>query len=451
MDRALIKKYDVPGPRYTSYPAVPYWDAPMSETLWLNHLRNSILENLNEGCGIYIHIPFCEKLCSYCGCHKFISKNKSVAEPYVNSVLKEWQLYSEKLKDLFPLKVSEIHLGGGTPTFLPSQVFRVLMEGLYKNINLDTNVSISVEVDPRTTSDEHLVVMKDLGVTRLSLGIQDFDEKVQTAVNRIQPFELVEKLMSRARSLGFKSINFDLIYGLPFQTELSIVKTFEKVLSLEPDRIAFYSYAHVPWMKASQKLFRDEDIPVGDAKRKLYEVGASALKDNQYFEIGMDHFAKYDEELSVALRSGTLHRNFMGYTPRNSIPTFGLGVSSIADSWTAFWQNSKDLASYNKYLDQGLLPYEKSHELTIEDLTIREQILNIMTKLKTSWPQGVPWVNADLIEKLKEFDDDGLIHKTEKGLLVTEQGKSFVRNIAMAFDARLKRSKQESPMFSRTI
>lgn len=448
---SLIKKYDVPGPRYTSYPTVPYWDSPLSETQWIEQLRAAILKNEEKGCGIYIHIPFCEKLCSYCGCHKFITKDRSVVDPYVHSLLKEWSLYATMLKDVFPLKVSEIHLGGGTPTFLPPESLRTLMEGLYKNLKLSSQTSISVEIDPRTTSDEHLVVMRSLGVSRLSLGVQDFDHRVQKAVNRIQSFELVAQITEKARKLGFESINFDLIYGLPFQTESSIRETIDKVLSLSPDRIAYYSYAHVPWMKASQRLFKDEDLPSGDGKRRLYEIGALSLKNSGYVEIGMDHFAKPTEELSVALQSGSLHRNFMGYTPHKSIPIFGLGVSAIGDSWTAFWQNSKSLESYNQALSEGRLPHEKSHGLTCDDLLIREHILNIMTKFGTSWKENSCIMDDELMKNLSLFESDGLIKSGDCGFEVTELGRSFVRNIGMAFDVRLKKSKIDRPAFSRTV
>ncbi|MBC7395858.1 MAG: oxygen-independent coproporphyrinogen III oxidase, partial [Bdellovibrionales bacterium] len=416
MNLPLLRKYNVPGPRYTSYPTVPYWETSPTESQWIEALKNAIDTSAKQGTGaaLYIHIPFCESLCTYCGCNTRITRNHAVSQPYIQTVLKEFALYREKLDLQGKLKLSELHLGGGTPTFLTPSELEKLLVGIFEHCERTENFEYSVEVDPRVTSRAHLEVLRKYDFMRISLGIQDFDPKVQDIVHRIQSFEQVQNTTQVARDLGFTSVNYDLIYGLPLQTLASIDDTFSKVVRLKPDRIAYYAYAHVPWIKPGQRRFTEADLPSGDQKRSLYERGRELLEKNGYVEIGMDHFALKTDSLYQAVKSGTLHRNFMGYTARNVNPILALGVSAIGDAWTAFAQNEKLLETYVEKVQKGEIPIYRGHVLTEEDLSLRRHILNLMTKMTTSWEneEDAPPFLRELSEKLKEFEMDHLLVST---------------------------------------
>ncbi len=384
MTPSLTQKYNVPGPRYTSYPTVPYWDDSFSLAGWQNNVRRCFAENSAEGISLYIHLPFCESLCTFCGCNKRITKNHGVEEPYITAVLKEWRLYCELLGEK-PL-VKEIHLGGGTPTFFSSANLKILIDGIFKTGRKAETCGMSFEGHPNNTTREHLQKLYDLGFRRVSFGVQDYSEKVQKAIHRIQPYENVANVTLRAREIGFTSIGHDLIYGLPFQTEKDIIDTIEKTVSLLPSRIAFYSYAHVPWIKGNgQRGFQESDIPHGDEKRLLYETGRAMLEHHGYTEIGMDHFALESDSLFTAVEENRLHRNFMGYTDSDTRLMIGLGVSAIGDSWYGFGQNVKTIEEYYRILEIDQLPLFKGHSLTKEDLAIRTHILNLMCRFTTSW------------------------------------------------------------------
>ena len=336
----FFRKYNVAGPRYTSYPTVPYWDTTPDADQWLASVAHGLTESrkLNAGAAIYVHVPFCQSLCTYCGCNTRITRKHEVGVPYVHTVIAEWRLYRERLARLgvTEIPLSELHLGGGTPTFLAPAELEELVSGILAGVTLAASHEFSIEADPRVTTTEHLTVLARLGFRRLSLGIQDFDPKVQEVVHRVQTVEQVRAVTDAARVLGFTSINYDLIYGLPFQTKASVEATIKAVMELRPDRIAYYGYAHVPWIKASQRRFTEADLPDGNAKRELYELGRSMLEQAGYAEVGMDHFALKTDSLWVAANQGELHRNFMGYTSRQVAPLIGLGVSAIGDSWSAW-------------------------------------------------------------------------------------------------------------------
>ena len=307
----LVKKYNVAGPRYTSYPTVPYWDTtPPTIDAWKDCVKKSYDEtNMDHGISIYIHLPFCESLCTYCGCTTRITVTHKVEDVYIAAVLNEWKLYLDVFKTT--PKIKDIHLGGGTPTFFSAANLRKLIEGILSSSIVSTDAAFSFEAHPNNTTSDHLQTLFELGFRRLSLGIQDFDPKVQAIVNRIQSFESVEKVTEEARRIGYTSVNYDLIYGLPLQTLKSIIDTVNKVNLLKPDRIAFYSYAHVPWIKPGQRKFTEKDLPVDEEKRNLYETGKKMFLDNSYVEIGMDHFALKSESLYNAVEKNTLNRNFM--------------------------------------------------------------------------------------------------------------------------------------------
>ena len=454
MKHSLIQKYNVPGPRYTSYPTVPYWDeVDFSYEVWTATLKKSFLEsNGPEGISLYIDLPFCESLCTFCGCNKRITKNHSVEHPYIEAVLKEWAIYCKILGEKPSIK--EIHLGGGTPTFFSTKNLEDLINGIFSYATKAPNHEFSFEGHPNNTSHEHLQKLYDLGFRRVSFGVQDYSVKVQKAIHREQPFHNVAKVTFWAREIGYTSIGHDIIFGLPFQEVEDIVDTIEKTKSLQPDRLAFYSYAHVPWIKGNgQRGFKDEDIPQDDKKRKLYETGKKLLFENGYHEIGMDHFALETDSLYAAFQNGTLHRNFMGYSSSKTKLMLGLGVSAISDSWYSFAQNVKNLEDYYQILEWDKLPVFRGHVLTTEDLIIRKHILNLMCQFKTSWNDTEAYFNEipEIVYQLKEMENDGLLITTKNSIEVTENGKPYVRNICMAFDLRLKRKAPETELFSMTI
>tara|TARA_Y100000782_G_C10180954_1_gene264066 strand:- start:131 stop:1492 length:1362 start_codon:yes stop_codon:yes gene_type:complete len=453
MSNNLVQKYNVPGPRYTSYPTVPYWEQePLDENEWKTRVKGTFkATNTEEGIAVYIHLPFCSNMCHYCGCNVRFTQNHKVEEPYLKRVLQEWNMYL----DLFEEKpnIAELHLGGGTPTFFSPENLETLLNGIFAGANLKPNAELSFEAHPGNTTKAHLETLYSLGFRRLSFGIQDFDPKVQEMINRIQPVEMVEEVVGHARAVGFESINFDLIYGLPLQTEDSVRDTLKEVRRMQPDRIAFYSYAHVPWIKGIQRKFTEDDLPKGEEKRRLYELGKELFEAAGYVEIGMDHFALKSDSLYKALQEGNLHRNFMGYTTTTTDLMVGLGVSSISDSWDAFAQNYKTIRQYEKALDEGKFPIFRGHLLNAEDKVIRRHILNLMCKMETEWHNESLQVEAlyNGLEKLGEMEKDGLLIHTPYAMQVTEKGRPFVRNICMAIDARLNRNQPQTRIFSTTI
>ncbi len=447
---ALIDKYSVAAPRYTSYPTVPYWDtAGFNELRWKNAVRQTFqASNGAEGISLYIHLPFCESLCTYCGCNTRITKNHGVELPYIEALLKEWQMYSDLFQER-PL-IREIHLGGGTPTFFSAKHLELLIRGILKMANVHPKAEFSFEAHPANTTKHHLSRLFKLGFKRLSLGIQDFDLKVQRAINRIQSVDDVRSITSLAREEGYYSVNYDLIYGLPMQNIHGLRQTINEVLELRPDRIAFYSYAHVPWVKKSQRHFSEADLPSPEEKQQLYKLGRELLKAGGYEEIGMDHFTLKSDSLYQAGLNGTLHRNFMGYTHQYSKLMIGLGVSAISDTWNAFAQNVKVVEDYLNMLNQGIFPLVKGHILDSEDLIIRQHIINIMCKGHTSWKYAHERNEAlmDGLDRMRSLVQDGLVILSEDHLNVTSLGKHFLRNICMSLDARLYTRQPETQLFS---
>ncbi|MCY2685749.1 oxygen-independent coproporphyrinogen III oxidase [Salinimicrobium sp. TH3] len=454
MSTSLIQKYNVPGPRYTSYPTVPYWnEAAFTVDQYKETLKKSFLEsNSKEGISIYIHLPFCESLCTFCGCNKRITKRHEVESPYIAAVLEEWDMYVNLLEEKPVIK--EIHLGGGTPTFFSPANLRILLDGLFEKAVRAEETDFSFEGHPNNTKQEHLQLLYDLGFERVSYGVQDYNFEVQRAIHRFQPFVNVKNATEGAREIGYTSVGHDLIFGLPFQTVDHIRETIEKTKELMPDRIAFYSYAHVPWIKGNgQRGFKEEDLPSANVKREMYEVGKQLLAEAGYVEVGMDHFALKSDTLYKAMESHKLHRNFMGYTSSKTKVMIGLGVSAISDSWSGFAQNVKTIEEYYEILEKGELPLYRGHILTTEDEKLRQHILNLMCNLETSWKDDemkFPELPEVLIN-LKEMEADGLLEFGDEKLIIKESGRPFVRNICMAFDLLLQRSKPETRLFSMTV
>ena len=454
MDNSLIEKYNVPGPRYTSYPTVPYWDnGTFSSKLWKSSVKRSFDEsNSNEGISLYIHLPFCESLCTFCGCHKRITKQHDVESPYINAVLKEWNLYL----DLFDKKpiIKELHLGGGTPTFFSPEHLKQLINGILKLSIVSEHHEFSFEGHPNNTTREHLQALYDVGFRRVSFGVQDYNETVQKAIHRIQPFENVKRVTENAREIGYTSVGHDIIFGLPFQELEHVRTTILNTKSLLPDRLAFYSYAHVPWIKGNgQRGFKDSDLPSAQLKRAQYELGKRLLAEVGYEEIGMDHFALPSDSLYTSMKTGNLHRNFMGYTASKTQLMIGLGVSAISDSWYGFAQNVKSIEEYYHLLKENILPVFRGHILSDEDLIIRRHILNLMCDFRTSWSSIHLYFEElpDVLIKLKEMEHDGLLEIGNNAIKVLPEGRPFVRNICMAFDVLLQRKQPDTQLFSMTV
>ncbi|MBD1425204.1 oxygen-independent coproporphyrinogen III oxidase [Sphingobacterium arenae] len=448
-NNSLITKYDVAAPRYTSYPTVPFWEShSFNSQEWLSRLKRTYSRSKEDGISIYVHLPFCENLCTYCGCNTRITKNHGVETPYINYVLREWKMYQAAMDE--SIVVSEIHLGGGTPTFFEPTSLQRLILGLLDGAVVKEGASFSFEAHPANTTKEHLQTLYDLGFRRLSLGIQDFDPHVQYLINRHQTEEEVQRVMGEAREIGYTSINFDLIYGLPLQTQTTVGDTIKKSLCMLPDRISFYSYAHVPWIKPGQRRFTEHDLPVGEKKLALYILGKQMIGEAGYKDIGMDHFAKPEDALFKASLSGHLHRNFMGYADRYTPVLIGLGVSSISDAWSSFAQNVKKVEDYYRLLDEERLPVVKGHLLHEEDKVLRRYILEMMCKGKVELKNGFS-LNEVIVDRLRPLERDDLVVCGTGHVTATQIGRSFLRNICMAFDQRLQSSRGQKQLFSQAI
>ncbi|MBX2987957.1 MAG: oxygen-independent coproporphyrinogen III oxidase [Bdellovibrionaceae bacterium] len=443
----LLAKYDVPVPRYTSYPTVPAWEQNLSTEQWLEHVRQS-LKDEQSAWSLYLHVPFCETLCTFCGCNNIITKNHKLEHAYVEHLLKEWSLYLQQVPDLRKRRLKHVHLGGGTPTFLSKENLSRLFEVLFRGLQRDEHWEASIEVDPRRTTAGQLETLRGFGFNRISLGVQDFDAEVQRLVNRIQPFDITKGITDEARRLGFDSVNFDLIYGLAKQTPETMKTTAEKTIELRPDRIALYSFALVPWIKPQQRLFKDEDLPMGGEKRELYEIAREAFLKAGYVEIGMDHFALKEDGLAKAMREKTLHRNFMGYTDQRTDLLLALGVSGISETPKSFHQNEKILPKYEQILAENRIPTLKGHAHTDVDRRRRRQILQFATQFETELEDS-QLEAADRF--LKEMIQDGLVVREGKRLRLTEAGRPFLRNACAFFDERLQAMKPGTQIFSKSI
>ncbi|MCD6013041.1 MAG: hemN [Flavipsychrobacter sp.] len=452
-DRYLLTKYNVPVPRYTSYPTVPYWQDNIDAAKWLAIFGKDFMATGNsKGISLYIHLPFCESLCTYCGCNKKITTNHAVEGDYIDAIHKEWALYLSHMHQK-PI-IRELHLGGGTPTFFsPANLRRLLMPILNMAVIHDEH-DFSFEGHPNNTTREHLQTLYDIGFRRVSYGVQDNDPEVQRLINRSQPFSNVQRVIETAREIGYKSVNFDLIYGLPGQTMQTIKQTARQVISLLPDRIAFYSYAHVPWTSRGQRLFDEDDLPGADEKLNMYAAAKELFVNNGYIDIGMDHFARENDDLNVAFRQGRLHRNFMGYTTQNTDILIGLGVSSISATPGAFVQNEKILHNYYQKVGSMQLAVVKGLFLNDEDRRFGRYILDLICNGYTTIADcDVQVAEQFVMPLLKEFETDRLVSFCDGHIHVTDTGKRFVRNICSAFDLYIARQKaaQREKMFSKAV
>jgi oxygen-independent coproporphyrinogen-3 oxidase len=448
----LLRKYDVPVPRYTSYPTVPCWDTEtFSKPKWRGSVERVFDEtNDTKGISLYVHLPFCESLCTYCACNTRITKNHRVETPYLEALEKEWELY----RYIFgrPANIREIHLGGGTPTFFSPQNLERLIARITLKDHLHRDAELSFEGHPNNTTVEHLSTLYKLGFRRVSYGVQDLDPKVQQAIHRIQPFENLENAVETSRRVGYRSISFDLIYGLPYQTVKTITSTFKQILKLRPDRIAFYSYAHVPWLRPGQRGYEDANLPGDVEKRSLYETGRQLLLDAGYSDIGMDHFSLPHDDLFIARQEERLHRNFMGYTTTRTDLLIGLGTSAISDAKYAYAQNAKSVEGYQSAIQKDELAIFKGHIQTNEDLFMRRCILNIACQGKLENDFLAQLDDANLTRHLQTMVEEGIIGFDPGGMRVTEVGHAFIRNICNVFDFRQRMiSESTERIFSKSI
>ncbi len=461
LNNTLLEKYDRPVPRYTSYPTVPFWKDNLDIPRWTAAFSSRFSAcNRAEGLSLYIHLPFCESLCIYCGCNKKITGNHKVEEEYLEALYSEWEMYRALMDE--PPVIREIHLGGGTPTFFSPENLERLVSGLLERSVVHPDHSFSIEGHPNNTSGSHLDRLSRLGFRRISYGVQDLNPEVQQAIHRTQSFECLHRATEEARANGFTAVNFDLIYGLPLQTLERLQFTILQAASLRPDRVAFYSYAHTPSLNCGQRLIREEDLPSAAAKLELYQQGKHWLIELGYTNIGMDHFALPEDELHKAWQNKTLHRNFMGYTTQTGGMLLGLGVSSISDTGLAFAQNDKALTHYYRRIASGQLAVQKGYFLSEEDRVFRQSILDIACQGQTVFD---PYWSAVLQEwtfpVLRELAADGIVEFNDRQVILTETGRPFLRNVCKAFDLHLLRDERsrggaelrcgKSAVFSRAI
>ena len=450
----FLERYNRPGPRYPSYPTAPVWREDFGPAEFEAAARAA--DEAGTPVSLYQHLPFCESLCLFCACNVVISKNKQVAPPYLEALKREVEQISRYVSRRRP--VIQFHWGGGTPTYLSPEQLEDLFRYTRERFTFAPDAEIGIEVDPRVTTHEHLETVRRLGFNRLSMGIQDFNPVVQKTVHRIQPYELTRELILAARALGFESINVDLIYGLPYQTAESFRTTVEQVIALEPDRVAMFSYAHVPWLKKQQGSFA-KVLPEGMEKFRIFRTGLQAFLDAGYLYIGMDHFARPDDELALAQRNRTLHRNFQGYTTKAGADLYGMGVSAISSLGPTYAQNHRDVTTYQQRIRAGGLATMRGYRLSADDLVRRAVISRLLChtvvpKQEIEQEFGICFDEyfAPELERLESFRADGLVELQPDMLSVTMLGRIFIRNVAMVFDPYLEQQQLASrPLFSKTL
>ena len=451
---ALLEKYSKAGPRYTSYPTAPYFTESFGEADWLAELRQT--QDRGRDLSLYVHIPFCDTLCWYCGCNMVATKKYDKATHYLDHLFREIDQVAALTSPA--RKARQFHWGGGTPTYLKPDDIRRLYAHIAGRFTIAPDAEISCEVDPRELTREHVRALRESGFNRLSLGVQDLDETVQKAVNRVQPESLIREVYGWMREEGFTSINLDLMVGLPHQSVETFRPTLDKIIALAPDRLAVFNYAHVPWMKKHQELLDEAALPKLPERLALQQLIMERLNAAGYVYIGMDHYARPDDELVKARESKTLYRNFQGYTTHKNCDIIAFGASSISQTEEVFVQNVKKLPDYYRLVEEGRLPVERGLRVTREDRLRRDAITRVMCDLELDkaafgqqWDIDFDRHFADAFDELKDMAADGLVVLTPEKITVTDIGRIFLRNIAMPFDAYLKQAAEQKPRFSRTL
>ncbi|HSW39107.1 MAG TPA: oxygen-independent coproporphyrinogen III oxidase [Acidobacteriota bacterium] len=450
--RELLDRYNIPGPRYTSYPTAPEWSDDFGPADYAGALERS--NDTGAGLSLYIHIPFCERLCLFCGCNVVINRNHDIAIPYLGALESEISMVADRLDRSRP--VTQFHLGGGTPTYLAPAQLEELFLFVKRRFAFAPDAEIGVEVDPGVTSGEHIRMLRSLGFNRISIGIQDFNPVVQQTVRRVQPYESTREFFAECRLRGYESVNIDLIYGLPRQTAESFIGTVDQVIGLGPDRVAMFSYAHVPWLKKQQGALA-RLLPSGMEKFQIFRAGMERFTAAGYVYIGMDHFARPDDELCAAQRDRTLHRNFQGYTTKAGADLLGFGVSSISGVGRTYAQNNRDLKGYYAAVEQNRLPVMRGITLSDDDLLRRSVIGRLLChctihkrEIGEEFSICFEEYFAEELERLKALEADGLVEIKTDAIDVTMLGRIFIRNIGMVFDRYLRRQ-DAKPVFSKTL
>lgn len=456
VDIDMLKKYDRPGPRYTSYPTAPYFHEGVGSKEFTDHIRRDDRNKSGEDISLYFHLPFCDTLCYFCGCNMLVTRNRERIETYIEYLEKEMALLRPLINT--DRRVRQLHWGGGTPTHLSPDQIRRLGAAIRRFFPFHEEAEVSVEIDPRELTRDHMQALRESGFNRCSMGVQDFDARVQESVNRIQPENITRQTVNWARELGFESVNIDLMYGLPFQDTAKFDKTLDTILDIDPDRLAVFNYAHLPKLIKHQRVIKDEWLPRPEEKLELLKLSIEKLTTAGYVYIGMDHFAKPDDELTHALNEGTLYRNFQGYSTHAGLNLFALGITGIGMLSDMYVQNFKGFDAYYEALDNGRLPVMRGVVLNEDDQLRREVITEIMCNMKLEKKRveekyniGFDEYFADAFQGLREFEKDDLIELDRDELRVTRAGTLFIRNIAMTFDYYLNNKDEAKPQFSRTV
>ncbi len=456
VDIDLLKKYDRPGPRYTSYPTAPYFNDEVKTNHFIEHIKQDDQTIENKDLSFYFHLPFCDTLCYFCGCNMMVTRSQDKINQYLDYLEKEMELMKSYLDP--GRKVIQLHWGGGTPTHLSPKQIERLGSIIHKYFDFKDNAEVGVEIDPRELTYDHMKALSDMGFNRCSMGVQDFDEKVQKAVNRIQPETITRQTVEWARKLGFGSINLDLMYGLPHQNSNTYAQTLETILSIHPDRLAVFNYAHLPGMIKHQRIIKDEWLPSAEEKLQLLKLSIETLTDAGFVYIGMDHFARPEDELTIALKNSTLYRNFQGYSTHAGINLLAFGMSSISMLSDMYVQNEKLLPGYYKRLDNNALPVMRGIILNEDDKLRREVITMLMCNFRLNknvieekYAISFDTYFADALSNLRSFQEDQLILLEKDELIVTPAGRLLIRNIALNFDAYLMKKEGDKPQFSRTV
>lgn len=456
MDFAVLKKYNQPGPRYTSYPTAPVFSNKFTDEDFLAEIRDTNDAGTTRPLSLYFHFPFCAKLCYFCGCNMKVSNDRDVIREYNDYIKRDIDHVAPMIAE--SREVTQMHWGGGTPSHLEPDEIRDIGHFILDRFNFANDVEQSVEIDPRNMRRDHIAAFAEIGFNRTSFGVQDFDTRVQEAINRVQSEEITRQVVDWAREFGFKSINLDLIYGLPFQSVDTFRSTVDKIIDISPDRIAVFNYAHVPWMKKHQKILGEQPMPVADERLAILEMTIQRLVDAGYEYIGMDHFAKPTDELAIAQKEGTLYRNFQGYSTKAGADVYAFGVSAISQFENIYAQNEKEIKKYYARIDAGRAATHVGYRMTEDDHIRKETIMQLMCNLEIDKRRierefGIEfdkYFAAD-IPKLDPFIADSLLEETDSHIRVLGSGILIIRNIAMAFDAYLEQMMREKPVFSKTV
>lgn len=449
--KQLIEKYNVPAPRYSCYPAPSYWDDKNPDAKkWLRTMGKALKGGKGAGLDMYIHMPFCDSLCTFCGFEKRITQNHYVEEIYIEALLKQWSIYLDHFGEK-PL-VSRLHMGGGTPTFFSPRNLERLFSGLLPSLDLKEDCEISFEAHPASATADHMQALYDFGFRTISFGVQDFNETVLKTINRIQTYENVKTAVETARKIGYTRVIFDLIYGLPYQNVSTITETMKKAVDFLPGTVAFYSYIHVPREQPAQRSFKDSALAHGAKKIHLFEAGAGILENAGYGQIGIDHFALPKDPLSSAYHERRISRGFTGYTHRLSDALLGLGAIAISDARTAYAQSLTSVEEFHDKVFSNTLPIARTHNMTSEDILLKEFINSVMCYGEAKWSQEIfDSLNPEAKYEVIQIQKEGLIEVNPRGFKVTKEGKPFLRNISMIFDARRHRSRNNDAVFSESI